>query len=114
MEIDVLGKPIGRQDQYASALGGFNFIEFMPRGGGVRVRADRLPSTDAGASAPIARCSSTPDVSAPHRTCSVNSARRSSRAVPPTTLIGMRDLAHELREMLGRGDVDGVGLGAAP
>jgi D-glycero-alpha-D-manno-heptose-7-phosphate kinase len=28
IEIDVLGKPIGIQDQYISALGGFRFIEF--------------------------------------------------------------------------------------
>jgi D-glycero-alpha-D-manno-heptose-7-phosphate kinase len=37
IEIDVLGKPIGRQDQYATAIGGLNLIEFLPNGGGVRV-----------------------------------------------------------------------------
>src|SRR5436305_7659414 len=36
IEIEVLGKPIGRQDQYAAAVGGCNLIEFLP-GGSVRV-----------------------------------------------------------------------------
>ncbi len=37
IEIDVLKEPIGKQDQYIAAYGGFNYIQFMPDG---NVRVD--------------------------------------------------------------------------
>jgi len=30
IEIDILGKPLGKQDQYAAAYGGLNYIQFNP------------------------------------------------------------------------------------
>jgi D-glycero-alpha-D-manno-heptose-7-phosphate kinase len=45
IEIDKLGEPIGKQDQYGCALGGMNLIEFLPDGSvqheTVPVRADQ-------------------------------------------------------------------------
>jgi D-glycero-alpha-D-manno-heptose-7-phosphate kinase len=41
IEIDVLGQPIGKQDQYAAAFGGLNFFSFKP-GGGVTVEPQRV------------------------------------------------------------------------
>lgn len=42
IEIDVLGQPIGRQDQYAAAFGGLNLFTFKP-GGSVTVEPQSLP-----------------------------------------------------------------------
>ena len=41
IEIEVLGQPIGKQDQYAAAYGGINLFRFAP-GGGVTVEPQRL------------------------------------------------------------------------
>jgi D-glycero-alpha-D-manno-heptose-7-phosphate kinase len=41
IEMDVLGEPIGKQDQYAAAFGGLNVFRFEPAGG-VTVQHQRL------------------------------------------------------------------------
>ena len=41
IEIDVLGEPIGKQDQYAAAFGGLNLLRFRP-GGRVGVEPQRV------------------------------------------------------------------------
>jgi D-glycero-alpha-D-manno-heptose-7-phosphate kinase len=108
IEIEVLGKPIGRQDQYAAAFGGLNFIEFPPRGGGVRVqpvicRADTLKQLQRSLLLfYTGRQRSADDVLSEQR-----SAVEDGRAVG--ALESMRDLAFELRERLGAGEADALG-----
>ncbi|HEY2537796.1 MAG TPA: hypothetical protein VGI24_12550 [Solirubrobacteraceae bacterium] len=108
IEIDVLGKPIGRQDQYAVAQGGFNFIEFMPSGGGVKIEPIVCPANTLERLHRslllfyTGRQRSASDVLSRQREAIVEGS-------VTRTLLGMRDLAHEMREVLGRGDVDGVG-----
>ncbi len=107
IEIEVLGKPIGRQDQYAVAVGGFNLIEFV-RGGGVRVEPIITPAGT------IERL---------HRSLMLfyTGRQRSADAVldgqrtaivegkSTQTLQDMTRLAYEMRDALGGGDVEAVG-----
>ncbi len=44
IEIDVLGKPVGYQDQYIAAFGGIRFMEFRPDG---TVEVERVPVEEA-------------------------------------------------------------------
>jgi D-glycero-alpha-D-manno-heptose-7-phosphate kinase len=108
IEIEVLGKPIGRQDQYAVAQGGFNFIEFMPRGGGVRIEPIVCPKDT------LERLHRSLMLfyTGRQRAASDVLSRQREAIVEgsvTTTLLGMRDLAYEMREVLGRGDINGVG-----
>jgi D-glycero-alpha-D-manno-heptose-7-phosphate kinase len=107
LEIDVLGKPIGLQDQYACAVGRFNLIEFLP-GGVVKVE-------------PIVAEPET--FAALHRSLLLfylGGARSADELLARQgngvrngdnthALIGMRELAYRTRDLLADGDVDGVG-----
>jgi D-glycero-alpha-D-manno-heptose-7-phosphate kinase len=108
IEIDVLGKPIGRQDQYATACGGFNFIEFMPRGGGIRVEPIVCPAQTLER---LHRSLMLFYTGRQRAASDVLSGQRQAIVQGSATaaLLGMRDLAYELRDALGRGDVEGVG-----
>jgi D-glycero-alpha-D-manno-heptose-7-phosphate kinase len=108
IEIDILGKPIGRQDQYAVAHGGFNFIEFLPRGGGVRVEPIICPPQTLER---LHRSLMLFYTGRQRAASDVLSGQREAiiEGSATTALLGMRDLAYELRETLGRGDVESVG-----
>jgi D-glycero-alpha-D-manno-heptose-7-phosphate kinase len=103
IEIEILGKPIGRQDQYAAAVGGFNFIEFLPNGGGVRVEPIVCPEDTLKR---IQRSLLLFYTGLQRSADGVLGAQRAAvedgRAI--AALQRMRDLALDLRERLGNGD----------
>ena len=108
IEIEILGKPIGRQDQYAAAIGGLNLIEFLPNGGGVRVEPLVLPpGTLKGLHRSLLLYFTGRDRAAEQVLEGQGAAIRDGAAVP--ALQTMRDLAYELRDRLSAGDADAVG-----
>jgi D-glycero-alpha-D-manno-heptose-7-phosphate kinase len=106
IEIEVLGKPIGRQDQYAAAVGGFNLIEFK-REGTVAV-------------SPLVAPPGTIEKLHRHLLLFYTGVARGSdeilraqgesvrNASTVRTMEAMRELAYEMRDCLGRGDVEPV------
>jgi D-glycero-alpha-D-manno-heptose-7-phosphate kinase len=108
IEIEILGKPIGRQDQYAASIGGLNLIEFLPRGGGVRVEPVICPQdTIERLHRSLLLFYTGRQRSADQVLQEQNAAIRNGRVT--AALEQMRDLAYELRERLGFGDPDAVG-----
>ncbi len=108
IEIEILAKPIGRQDQYAAAVGGFNLIEFLPRGGGVRVepvicRTETLKRLQRS----LLLFYTGRQRSADEVLHGQLHAVRDGHALQ--ALERMRDLAFELRERLGAGEADALG-----
>ena len=108
VEIDILGKPIGRQDQYAAAVGGFNLIEFLPRGGGIRVEPVVCPSgTLKRVQRSLLLFYTGRQRSAENVLDEQRRTTQDGRAAE--TLKRMRDLAYELRAHLAADDPEAVG-----
>jgi D-glycero-alpha-D-manno-heptose-7-phosphate kinase len=108
LEIDRLGEPIGKQDQYAAAFGGINLIEFE-RHGGVTVHPVLLPQST------IAELES-------NLMLFYTGTQRDAREVLASQVVALESddvivsrmqqmvaLAYEMRDILMAGDLDGFG-----
>jgi D-glycero-alpha-D-manno-heptose-7-phosphate kinase len=108
IEIDVLNKPIGRQDQYAVSAGGLNLIEFLPNGGGVRIQPLVCPpGTLQEVHRSLLLFYTGRQRAASEVLKGQQQAIRNGDALG--ALKAMRDLAYELRNRLCAGDVNAFG-----
>lgn len=107
LEIERLGMPIGKQDQYASAFGGLNAVHFAATG----VEVDPIPMMPAARAALEDRLllfstGRSRDSSEILRTQKADSARREPVV---RSLHQLKQLAEEMRAALLAGDLDGFG-----
>lgn len=102
IEIDVLGQPIGKQDQYAAAFGGVNFFRFNP-GGGVTVEPLR-PSQ--GALATLFEHMLMFWTGHQRPAGAVLQEQQSNTASKLDSLLAMRNDARELHDLMSNGSID--------
>jgi D-glycero-alpha-D-manno-heptose-7-phosphate kinase len=109
LEIEQLGEPIGKQDQYAAAYGGVNLIEFE-RHGGVTVQPLLLPTAtlaELEANLMLFYTGTQRDARTV-LTGQVASLENDDATV--SRMQQMVDLTYEMRDLLLAGNVDGFGL----
>lgn len=103
IEIDTLRKPIGRQDQYAAAFGGLNFIRFNPDHS---VQVQPVPCRRE-TLVELQRRSLLLYTNQTRSADGILKQQSEGTRAKAAILTGMRDLAFEMREVLsGRGDLD--------
>ena len=104
IEIDILGKPIGRQDQYAAAYGGLNYFRFNPDD---TVDAEPVPCKPETLDELERRTLLLYTGTDPERRRDPRVKQSSGTADKMTVLRAMRDLADEMRRAIaGAGDLD--------
>lgn len=96
VEIAMLKRPIGKQDQYAAAFGGLNYIAFNPDG---RVHLDPLWLPDDGAAA-LFRNSMLFWTGVQREAGEILHEQRANISERSDTLAGMRDMAGVCRDAL--------------
>jgi D-glycero-alpha-D-manno-heptose-7-phosphate kinase len=109
LEIDRLGEPIGKQDQYAAAFGGMNLIEFE-RHGGVTVQPLLLPPatlSELEGNLMLFFTGSQRDAGSllSHQVAAIE-----TDVAVVSRMEQMVELAYEMRDLLLAGDVDAFGL----
>ncbi|MBN8989091.1 MAG: GHMP kinase [Rhizobiales bacterium] len=108
LEIERLGEPIGKQDQYAAAYGGINFIEFEQHGG-VTVQPLVLPTatvSELEGNLLLYFTGSQRDARAvlSHQVTAIKEDPRTVARIQQ-----MVDLSYEMRDLLLAGDLDAFG-----
>jgi len=108
IEIDICGEPIGKQDQYAAAHGGFNLIEFRPDDSVVvsPVICDRATIRELETNILVLYTGTTRSASDLLRQQSEEISRDAQKQ---RTLIRMSQLAHVLRDELHRNNASAFG-----
>ena len=108
VEIEMCGEPIGKQDQYAAAHGGFNLIEFSPNGSVVVSPVICKPTTVS-----AIENGTLLFYTGITRSASALLKRQSEEIVEDkkkhSTLVRMVDLAYQLRSELQRNNVTAFG-----
>lgn len=107
IEIDILKQPIGKQDQYAAAFGGLNFLRFNP-GGGVTVEPLRVSNGTLGSLFDQLMMFWTGHQ---RDSSSVLQEQKANTAARFDHLCRMRDHAHQLRALAGNGKFNPVDFG---
>ncbi len=108
IEIDKMGMPIGKQDQYATAFGDLNFYEFTP--GGVKVEPIRIsPETRRALEENLLLffTGATREASSILSKQKQSSEKNDARVI--AALKAVKDAAFEARRCLERGDVMQIG-----
>lgn len=105
IEINVLGKPIGKQDQYIAAYGGLRYFRFLP-GESVEVTAIDL---DSGARQRLAESLLLFYTGVTRQSSEVLSEQKSNIASKIAVLTEMRNQADELARQLKLGAVASIG-----
>ncbi len=105
IEIEILGKPIGVQDQYIAAFGGLRYLEFGP-GREVKVTAVKTTRTaleDLDNMLMLFYTGKTRQAS------SILSQQKSNIGQKAEVLQQMTQQAHQVRRLIEAGDIDGLG-----